>query len=86
MNKLTRNNIAYDLNISPHEEEVVYSDGTTIKYVFSSQLYVEKFASKYMENREKINQSLSNRFGFKITNDKFNAPPRKDKNKDGIII
>lgn len=70
MNKLTRNNIAYDLNISPHEVKVSYSDAA-IKYMFSSQLYAEKFSMKLKENREKINQSLSNRFGFKITNDKL---------------
>lgn len=68
MSKLTRNNIAYDLNISPHTLKIEYPDNT-IEFVFSSQLYVEKFASKYKENREKINQSLSNRFGFHITND-----------------
>lgn len=68
MSKLTRNNIAYDLNISPHDLKIEYPD-TTIRFVFSSQLYVEKFAEKYKENRSKINQSLSNRFGFTIKND-----------------
>lgn len=65
MSYLTRSNIAYDLNISPHTEEIEY-EGFTIKYVFSSNLYRIKFLSKLGENRGMLNRSLSNRFGFNI--------------------
>lgn len=65
MSYLTRSNIAYDLNISPHIEEIEYPE-YKIKYVFSSQLYRIKFLSKIGENRRMINHSLSNRFGFNI--------------------
>lgn len=68
MSYLTRSNVAYDLNISPHIEEIEYED-FTIKYVFSSNLYRIKFLSKLGENRGIINRSLSNRFGFNIKTD-----------------
>ncbi len=38
-------------------------------FVFSSDLYKRKFEEKMMENRQRINESLSNRFGFEIKND-----------------
>lgn len=63
MSALTRSNIAYDFNISPHQVTVVY-DNQEVKYIFSSDLYRRKFLEKITENRLKINQSLSNRFGF----------------------
>lgn len=65
VSKLTRNNIAYDFEISPYFLEVPY-ENTMLKYVFSSRLYKENFYNKYIENREKINNSLSNRFGIDI--------------------
>lgn len=68
MSYLTRSNVAYDLNISPHFEEIEYND-FTIKYVFSSNLYRIKFLSKLGENRGMINRSLSNRFSFNIKAD-----------------
>lgn len=61
MVNLTRSNIAYDLKISPHRATV---DGIT--YIFSSELYRNKFFEKLQENREKINTSLSNRFNLHI--------------------
>lgn len=67
--KLTRSKVAYDLSISPHMLEVPYDHGETLVYVFSSKLYKDKFYNALFENREKINESLSNRFGFKIVND-----------------
>lgn len=67
MANLTRSNIAYDLNISPHSADVQYPD-CIITYVFSSALYARKFNDKLQENRRKINGSLSNRFGFTIEN------------------
>ena len=68
---LTRSKIAYDLNISPHFEEVHYKDGTILKYVFSSNLYKRNFAKKLEEHRETINNSLSNRFGFLVRYEKL---------------
>ena len=46
-------------------------DDCEIVYVFSSELYRQKFFEKLNSNREKINTSLSNRFGFKIINEKL---------------
>ena len=74
MRGLSRRNIAYDLNISPYESIVLYPENTqTVKiiYVFSSELYKRNFEEKLKEHREKINQSLSNRFGYDIRCDKL---------------
>lgn len=68
MPKLTRSNVAHDLNISPHKVKVDYRH-EDITYVFSSELYKTKFLEKLAENRRNINISLSNRFGFHICND-----------------
>lgn len=68
MAKLTRNNIAYDFKISPFIHNVEY-ENKSYRYVFSSELYKNKFIERIKENRETINSSLSNRFGFKIKND-----------------
>lgn len=65
---LTRNNIANDLNISPFKLEVDYEE-ETLCFVFSSELYMKKFYERFVENREKICESLSNRFGFEIANE-----------------
>ena len=65
MSKLTRSNIAYDLNISPHIVTIDYGD-SEVKYVFSSELYGIKFYDKLEENRKSINLSLTKRFGFGI--------------------
>lgn len=65
---LTRSKIAYDLNESPHRLEVPY-DQQIIEYVFSSDLYKRKFYSSFIENREKVCDSLTRRFGFQIQND-----------------
>lgn len=69
MDGLTRSKIAYDLNISPYETQVKYKDGKTLKFIFSSELYQRNFMSNMAEQRETINQSLSNRFGFTIRYD-----------------
>lgn len=68
MANLTRSNIAYDFNISPHDITLEY-DNQDITYVFSSNLYKNKFIAKVAENRAKINHSLSNRFAFNVQND-----------------
>ena len=68
MASLTRSNIAYDFNISPHKIILKY-DTQDITFVFSSNLYKNKFLAKIVENREKINNSISSRFGMTIKND-----------------
>ena len=65
---LTRSNVAHDLNISPHTIEMKYPN-QSIVYVFSSELYKQNFADRLQANRLKINDSLSNRFGFTIKQD-----------------
>ena len=67
---ITRSNIAHDLNISPHYQTVQYAD-SSIKYIFSSELYRNNFEKRLQENRESISRSLSNRFGFNIKADKL---------------
>lgn len=62
---LTRNNIAYNLSVSPYRESVPYED-ETITFVFSSELYLKKFREKMADNRTQIDNSLSKRFGFAI--------------------
>lgn len=70
MSSLTRDGIAYNLNISPHKADVLYED-ETLTFVFSSALYRDKFIAAQKDNREKINNSLSNRFGFTCINSKL---------------
>lgn len=66
--QLTKSGVAYDLTISPHKLEIKYDENSKVIYTFSSQLYKNKFADKIKEHREKINHSLSKRFGFNIEN------------------
>ena len=68
--KLTRSGVAHNLEISPHSLIVDYQD-EQLEYVFSSARYKEIFYKKFIDNRIKINESLTNRFGFKIQNDKL---------------
>ena len=65
MQKLTRSNVAHDLNISPHNYTIIYGNDS-ITFVFSSDLYKRKFIDKLHDHRITINQSLFNRFGFLI--------------------
>lgn len=67
-NNLTRNGIAYDLKLSPYEHTINYSEGK-LTYMFSSEIYRKKFTERINAHREKIKESLSNRFGFEIQND-----------------
>ena len=71
MVKLTRSNVAHDLNISPHKVIVPYTDFTKVEFIFSSELYKSKFEERLYEHRDTINESLSNRFGFTIKADKL---------------
>ena len=65
MSQLTRGRVAYDLNASPFRLVMQY-ESEEIEFMFSSKLYLVKFYERHKENREKINQSLSNRFGFAV--------------------
>ena len=69
-NQLTRYGIAHNLEVSPYNLIVDYQD-EQLEYVFSSQQYKDIFYKKFVDNRIKINESLSKRFGFKIENDKL---------------
>lgn len=63
--KLSRNNIAYDLTISPHILKVVYGE-EILTYVFSSKLYRQKFIDRMINYREHINKVFYNRYKFTI--------------------
>ena len=67
MAKLTRSGIAYSLEDSPYMTTIDYSNAE-ITYAFSSDLYKRMFIQKYEQNRDDINISLTNRFGFSIVN------------------
>ena len=67
MNNLTRGGVAYDFNVSPYRYNVDYGSGS-ITFVFSSNYYLGNFVDRIKGNREKINQSLSKRFGFTVKN------------------
>ena len=66
MAQLTRSNIAYNLSISPHRHTVDYGE-SSLQFVFSSELYKNKFLEKQNENREQIDNSLTKRFGVKVS-------------------
>lgn len=65
---LTRNGVAYDLKTSPYKVTLNYKNNN-LEYVFSSQLNKERFINKLKDNRMKINESLSKRFGITIEDD-----------------
>lgn len=67
--KLTKCGIAYDFNISPYKVTIEYPENDEMTYTFSSNFYKEKFMDMLEGNREKINESLTKRFGINI---KFN--------------
>lgn len=69
--QLTRSNIAYNLEISPHIFDVDYEDGDKLTFVFSSELYMNKFFDSIEDHRNKINHSLSKRFDLNFVNDKL---------------
>lgn len=69
-NGMTRWGIAHNLEVSPYTLIVDYED-EQLEYVFSSEQYKNIFYKKFIDNRIKINTSLSKRFGFKIENDKL---------------
>lgn len=68
--ELTRGGVAYNLELSPFNLVIEYKD-EELEYIFSSNRNKEAFYNKFVENRIKISESLSKRFGFKIENDKL---------------
>lgn len=65
MSELTRGGVAYNFDASPYRYNVDYGS-KSITFVFSSEFYLNNFIRKLKSNREKINQSLSKRFGFMV--------------------
>lgn len=64
--KLTKCGIAYDFNISPYKVTIEYPENDEMTYTFSSNFYKEKFMDTLEENRKRINDSLTKRFGINI--------------------
>ena len=65
-NQLTRSGVAYNIEMSPYSLVVDYPNGEHLEYVFTSQLYKDIFYKKFIDNRTKINESLTKRFGMNI--------------------
>lgn len=70
---VTRSGVYHVLEDSIHRLECFYKSPTgegtqKFEYVFSSELYKDIFMKKQIENRVKVNDSLSKRFGFRIVN------------------
>lgn len=57
----SRSGVCYDLENSEYK-----STQNGLTFVFSSQLYKDKFESRVKENRDIINYSLTKRFGISI--------------------
>lgn len=67
MNNLTRGGVAYNLAESPFMAREFYpGSGTGLYFMFSSEWNKDRFQQRMRANREKINSSLSKRFGFTI--------------------
>lgn len=58
---ITRNGVCYDLQMSPYRYT---KNGLT--FVFSSQTHLDKFKTKYKENRDIVNYSLTKRFKINV--------------------
>lgn len=67
MVKLSRGGICYNLEVTPFFKSEKYED-KKVTFNFSSEFYKNKFESQIKEHREKINQSLSKRFGLVYIN------------------
>ena len=66
-----RSGVYHNLEESTYKKEVIYNENDKLTFVFSSELYLSIFNRKFKENRDKINESLSNRFGFEIEQNKI---------------
>lgn len=51
------------------KESVFKFDTGKIEFYFSTELNLKKFRERIIENRKKINESLSNRFSLEIVNE-----------------
>ena len=58
---ISRNGVCYNLKKSPYKVEDEHAT-----FVFSSVLHMEKFKEQRGAHREKINDSLSKRFGLSV--------------------
>lgn len=58
---ITRNGVYYDLTKSNYRTKI-----NDLTFVFSSRLHLEKFKSRIIENRNKINLSLTKRFNIAV--------------------
>ena len=67
MEDITRYGVAHDLTKSPYFLEIDYQF-EKLTYIFSSKLYLEKFTLRLYDNREKVSDYISKKFGFKIVN------------------
>lgn len=67
MVKLTRGGICYNLEKTPFFIINKY-DNKKVTFNFSSEFYKNKFINQIEEHRNKINQSLSKRFGLVVIN------------------
>mgnify|MGYP002515128268 CR=1 FL=1 len=63
---MTRGGIEYNFSVSPFTV-----DTEKYTFVFSSQLHADKFREGLKENRQRINESLSNRFNIYIYADEI---------------
>lgn len=71
-NYVTRSQVYHNgLDESIHRYTVQYSEDDLLTFVFSSELYMNIYKRKLEENRSKINESLSKRFGYEIENNKL---------------
>lgn len=66
--KLSRGGVTHDFNSTPFTKKINYACNNYLIYCFSSQTNLNRFRDRLENNREKINSSLSNRFGFMIVN------------------
>lgn len=64
--KLTRGGVTYDLKMSPFTHTETYDNGVNMSFMFSSEYNKGRFLEKLEENREKINESLTKRFGIRV--------------------
>lgn len=67
MVKLSRGGICYNLEVTPFFIKNKYEEYKVL-FHFSSDFYKNKFESQVNEHREKINKSLSKRFGLSYIN------------------
>lgn len=68
MHELTRRGVCYDLEKSPYQIELWYGDKLII-FSFSSANNKERFKTKLLDHRKKLEKSLTNRFKIIITFD-----------------